>query len=245
MTQLPQSLPPARRTRRYLLLLSLGAVLGGWAAVSALGGAPVNAPTASKDPAHVHKLTMGEPAPLKAPAGREIATLAGGCFWAMQTEFESLKGVDKVVAGYAGGSVPNPSYEQVCSETTGHAETVQIVYNPAVISYADLLRIYFTDIDPTTLNRQGNDTGTSYRSMIFYHNAKQRETAEKIIQEITAKKIYHDPIVTEVTPYRSFYTAEAYHQDYYVHNPDEPYCANVVAHEVQRFRKMNRARLKS
>ncbi len=191
-----------------------------------------------------HKLVVAQPAPLSTPDGREVATLAGGCFWAMQTEFEQLRGVDKVVAGYAGGSVSRPSYEQVCTGATGHAETIQITYDPKVISYAELLRIFLTDIDPTTLNRQGNDTGTQYRSAIFYHNEAQRQAAEKAIAAITQEKLYRAPIVTEVVPYRNFYAAEGYHQDYFAHNPDQPYCAAVVAPEVRRFQQMNRTRLK-
>jgi peptide-methionine (S)-S-oxide reductase len=179
------------------------------------------------------------------PAGRQVATFAGGCFWAMQTEFKQLRGVDSVVAGYAGGNVPHPSYEVVCSGMTGHAETVQIIFDPKVITYTDLLRIFFTDIDPTTLNQQGNDSGTQYRSVIFYHDVAQRDAARKVIKEITAKKLYPDPIVTEVVPYKNFYAAEDYHQDYCTHNPGQPYCANVVASEVQRFVKMNRERLKT
>jgi len=163
----------------------------------------------------------------------------------MQTEFEQLRGVDTVVAGYAGGSVTRPSYEQVCTGATGHAETVQIIFDPKVISYTDLVRIFLTDIDPTTLNRQGNDGGTQYRSAIFYHSAAQRQTAEKVIASITKEKLYPDSIVTEVVPYRNFYAAEAYHQDYFAHNPNQPYCAAVVAPEVRRFQQMNRARLKS
>jgi peptide-methionine (S)-S-oxide reductase len=191
-----------------------------------------------------HKLVVGEPAPLKTPAGREIATLAGGCFWALQTEFKMLRGVDTVVAGYAGGTVARPSYEQVCTGMTGHAETVQVTFNPRVISYADLLRIYFTDIDPTTLNRQGNDEGAQYRSAIFYHSAAQRDAAEKAIQQITKERIYRDPIVTEVAPYTNFYAAEPYHQDYCTHNPNQGYCAAVVAAEVSRFQRINGGRLK-
>lgn len=241
-----------RRPHRPLLLFALSAALGASVALltapSLRGAAPGAASasvTAGKDAARVHKLIVGTPTPLKAPPGREVATLAGGCFWAMQTEFERLKGVDKVVAGYAGGTVANPSYEQVCSESTGHAETIQITFDPAVLSYTDLLRIYFTDIDPTTLNRQGPDSGDNYRSAVFYHSARQRDAAEQVIREITARRLYKDPIVTEVVPYKSFYRAEDYHQDYYVHNPDQPYCREVVSHELSRFRQMNAARLKT
>lgn len=178
------------------------------------------------------------------PVGRAYAVLAGGCFWAMQEEFQKLKGVDKVVAGYAGGSVPNPSYERVCTGVTGHAESVEITFDPKVISYTDLLRIYFTDIDPTTLNRQGPDDGTQYRSAIFYRDAAQRNTAIGVVKEITEEKIYGAPIVTQVKPFTKFYPAENYHQKYCEHNSDNSYCANVVTEEVDRFVKMNKARLK-
>jgi len=237
-----------KHMNRSLILASIGAAVGavGATLMPALFGAPApGASHAAGKAVSAHKLVVGTPAPIKAPAGREIATLAGGCFWAMQTKYESLKGVDRVVAGYAGGSLANPSYEQVVSETTGHAETVQIVFDPRVLSYTDLLRIYFTDIDPTTLDRQGPDTGNSYRSAVFYHSAQQREAAEKVIREVTDRKVYHDPIVTEVVPYKNFYSAEAYHQDYYPSHTSEPYCAFVVAREVKRFHEMNQARLKS
>ncbi len=175
--------------------------------------------------------------------GDRTATFAGGCFWAMQTAFQQLKGVKSVVAGYSGGSVAQPSYEQVCLGNTGHAESIEIVFDPKVISYTELLRIFLTDIDPTTLNRQGPDAGTQYRSAIFYHDAAQKEAAQKVIQEITAKKLYANPIVTEVTAYQKFYPAEKYHQDYCDKNPLQPYCVSVVGPEVRRFQKMNRDRL--
>jgi peptide-methionine (S)-S-oxide reductase len=187
--------------------------------------------------------TAGERAAV--PKGREIATLAGGCFWALQTEFEELKGVDRVVAGYAGGTTKRPSYEDVCKGRTGHAESIQIVFDPKVISYEELLHIFFTDIDPTTRNRQGNDFGLQYRSVVFCHNAKQQATAGRVIDQITASRLYALPIVTQVVPFSCFYAAEAYHQDYFAHNPNQPYCAQVVAAEVSRFRKMNRRLLKT
>ena len=143
----------------------------------------------------------------------ETATLGGGCFWCTEAVFDELNGVVKVESGYSGGDVANPTYEQVCTGRTGHAETVQVVFNPGVISYEDILRIFFTTHDPTTLNRQGNDLGTQYRSVIFYHDEAQKRTAERIIKEITEKKIWDDPIVTQVSPFQSFYRAEEYHQD--------------------------------
>ena len=174
----------------------------------------------------------------------ETATLAGGCFWCIEAVFDDLEGVEDVVSGYSGGHKDNPTYQEVCSETTGHAEVVQITFDPAILSYADLLRVFFTVHDPTQLNRQGNDIGTSYRSAIFYHTDEQRQTAEKVIREITAEGIYDDPIVTEVTPFDKFWPAENYHQEYFANNPNQPYCAAVVAPKVAKFRQKFVHRLK-
>ncbi len=175
----------------------------------------------------------------------ETATLAAGCFWCVEAVFDDLRGVEDVVSGYSGGHTKNPTYQQVCSETTGHAEVVQIRFDPAELSYADLLRVFFTVHDPTTLNRQGGDVGTSYRSAIFYHSAEQRQTAEQIIAEITAEGLYDDPLVTEVTAFDQFWPAEDYHQEYFSNNPDQPYCAAVVAPKVAKFRRKFVDRLKS
>lgn len=175
----------------------------------------------------------------------ETATLAAGCFWCVEAVFDDLRGVEDVVSGYSGGHTKNPKYQQVCSETTGHAEVVQIRFDPAELSYADLLRVFFTVHDPTTLNRQGGDVGTSYRSAIFYHSAEQRQTAEQIIAEITAEGLYDDPLVTEVTAFDQFWPAEDYHQEYFLNNPDQPYCAAVVAPKVAKFRRKFVDRLKS
>lgn len=175
----------------------------------------------------------------------ETATLAAGCFWCVEAVFDDLRGVEDVVSGYSGGHTKNPTYQQVCSETTGHAEVVQIRFDPAELSYADLLRVFFTVHDPTTLNRQGGDVGTSYRSAIFYHSAEQRQTAEQIIAEITAEGLYDDPLVTEVTAFDQFWPAEDYHQEYFLNNPDQPYCAAVVAPKVAKFRRKFVDRLKS
>ncbi len=174
----------------------------------------------------------------------DIATLAGGCFWCLQPIFEELKGVENVVVGYSGGTVANPTYEQVCTGKTGHAESVQITFNPEVISYADLLRVFFTVHDPTTLNRQGADVGTQYRSAIFYHNQQQKETAEKVIKELEDKGVWDNPIVTEVTKYKTFYKAEKYHQEYYEKNPNQAYCRIVIDPKVNKFRKKFSDRLK-
>ena len=175
----------------------------------------------------------------------ETATLAAGCFWCVEAVFDDLKGVKDVVSGYSGGHTRNPTYREVCSETTGHAEVVNIKFDPNEITFADVLRVFFTVHDPTTLNRQGNDIGTSYRSAIFYHSPEQKQTAEEIIKEITAEGIYDRPIVTEVTAATEFYSAEDYHQEYFANNADQPYCAAVVAPKVAKFRKKFVDRLKS
>ncbi len=174
----------------------------------------------------------------------ETATLAAGCFWCVEAVFDDLRGVEDVVSGYSGGRTENPTYQQVCSETTGHAEVVQIKFDPAELSYADLLRVFFTVHDPTTLNRQGGDVGTSYRSAIFYHDDDQRRTADEIIAEISAEEIYSAPIVTEVTAFDKFWPAEDYHQEYFSNNPNQPYCAAVVAPKVAKFRQKFVDRLK-
>ena len=174
----------------------------------------------------------------------QLATLAGGCFWCIEAVFDDLNGVLSVESGYSGGAAPNPTYKQVCTGTTGHAEVAQIAFDPNVISYRDLLRVFFTVHDPTTLNRQGNDVGTQYRSAIFYHDDEQKKIAEQVVQEITAEKIWSKPIVTEVTPFKEFYKAEDYHQEYFANNPNQPYCQMVVAPKVAKFRAHYRDQLK-
>ena len=174
----------------------------------------------------------------------ETATLAAGCFWCVEAVFDDLIGVEDVVSGYSGGHTENPTYQQVCSETTGHAEVVQITFDPVELSFADLLRVYFTVHDPTQLNRQGNDIGSSYRSAIFYHSDEQRQTADEVIAEITAEGIYSVAIVTEVTAFDKFWPAENYHQEYFANNPNQPYCAAVVAPKVAKFRQKFLSRLK-
>jgi peptide-methionine (S)-S-oxide reductase len=169
--------------------------------------------------------------------GKEIATLAGGCFWCLEAVFKDLRGVDSVVSGYSGGKVTNPTYNQVCSGTTGHAEVVQVTFDPQTVTFREILEVFFTIHDPTTLNRQGADAGTQYRSAIFYHSPEQRETAEQVIAELTAEQLWRDPVVTEVTPLTEFYAAEEYHQDYFERNPYQPYCTAVVAPKVAKFRK--------
>ncbi|HQT92676.1 MAG TPA: peptide-methionine (S)-S-oxide reductase MsrA [Candidatus Kryptobacter bacterium] len=175
---------------------------------------------------------------------KEIATLGGGCFWCTEAVFDDLKGVISVESGYSGGTVANPSYEQVCTGKTGHAEVVQVSFDTGVISYEDLLRIFFTVHDPTTLNRQGNDAGTQYRSVIFYHDENQKRAAEQIIKDISEEKIWDDPIVTEVSPFKGFYKAEDYHQEYFANNPSQGYCRIVIAPKVAKFRSHYRDRLK-
>ena len=180
------------------------------------------------------------------PVGKmeEVTTLGGGCFWCLQPIFEELRGVTKVEVGYAGGTVANPSYEHVCTETTGHAEVVQVTFDPSEVSYEDLLRVFFTVHDPTTLNRQGHDVGTQYRSAIFYHTPEQKAAAERVIVEITKEGLWDGPIVTEVAPAKAFYRAEEYHQDYFRKNPYAGYCRAVIAPKVSKFRKMYANRLR-
>jgi peptide-methionine (S)-S-oxide reductase len=167
----------------------------------------------------------------------DVATFGGGCFWCLDAAFRQLKGVERVESGYSGGARPNPSYEQVCSGATGHAEVVQITFDPGVISYRDLLGVFFTIHDPTTLNRQGADEGTQYRSVVFYHSPEQQKAVMDTIAELEADKVWERPIVTEVAPLAAFYPAEGYHQDYFAKNPSQPYCMAVVAPKVSKVRK--------
>jgi peptide-methionine (S)-S-oxide reductase len=178
-----------------------------------------------------------------APNPFEVATLAGGCFWCLEAVYTQLTGVIKSVSGYAGGAIPNPSYRQVCSGTTGHAEVVQVTFDPQQISYKELLEVFFTIHDPTTLNRQGNDIGTQYRSAIFYHNPEQKAVAEQVIKEIATARIWDRPIVTEILPFTAFYPAEEYHQDYFNRNPGQPYCQVIIAPKVAKFRQKYASRL--
>lgn len=172
-----------------------------------------------------------------AAPGMQQVTLAGGCFWCLEAVYVELRGVTKVVSGYTGGSVRNPNYRQVCSGNTGHAEVVQITFDPNVVSLRDLLEVFFTIHDPTTPNRQGADVGTQYRSAIFYHDEEQQRVALEVIADVTAKKLWPNPVVTQVAPLDVFYAAEDYHQDYFANNPAQPYCQVVVAPKVAKFRK--------
>jgi peptide-methionine (S)-S-oxide reductase len=176
--------------------------------------------------------------------GKEVTTLGGGCFWCTEAVYKELRGVDKVVSGYSGGQVANPSYKAVTTGTTGHAEVIQVTFDPAQISYKELLEVFFTIHDPTTLNRQGADIGTQYRSAIFYHSPEQKAVAEEVMKQINAAKIWDAPIVTEITKFNKFYPAEDYHQNYFELNPDQGYCRVVIAPKVNKFRKQFMSKLK-
>ena len=178
------------------------------------------------------------------PPGREVITLGGGCFWCIEAVFNELKGVDKVESGYSGGSAANPTYRQVCSGTTGHAEVVEVTFDPKVISLKDILGVFLTVHDPTTLNRQGPDVGTQYRSAIFYRTEAQKTLSEQVIKEAQVAKLFKDPIVTEITPFKAFYKAEDYHQEYFKLNGQAPYCRFVIAPKMAKFREHYRDKLK-
>jgi peptide-methionine (S)-S-oxide reductase len=173
----------------------------------------------------------------------EIATLGGGCFWCLEAVYQELNGVQHIESGYTGGSVINPTYEQVCGGATGHAEVVQVTFDPAIVSYREILEIFFTIHDPTTLNRQGNDVGTQYRSVIYFHSPSQQDTAKQVMAEMA--NVWDAPIVTELSPAQTYYKAEAYHQNYYRQNPHQGYCAFVVAPKVAKFRKIFTSKMKA
>lgn len=177
--------------------------------------------------------------------GVATATFGSGCFWCTEAVFQNLNGVKSVVSGYAGGHVENPTYEQVCSGDTGHAEVIQIQYDPKIVSYPELLEVFFRTHDPTTLNRQGNDVGTQYRSVIFYHNDEQREIAERVLRELDASGAFNAPIVTEISPISNYSSAETYHQNYFNENPRQSYCAFVIAPKVEKFKKVFKEKLKA
>ncbi len=178
-------------------------------------------------------------------AAREVATLGGGCFWCLEAVYEELRGVEKVESGYSGGSMPDPTYREVCSGTTGHAEVVQVTFDPSMVSFREILGVFFTIHDPTTLNRQGADVGTQYRSVIFYHDEEQRRVAEEVISELEAEGLWKDPIVTEVVPLDAYYRAEDYHQGYFRNNGFQPYCQVIIAPKVAKFRKQYLEQLKA
>jgi peptide-methionine (S)-S-oxide reductase len=183
---------------------------------------------------------MSSPSPAESV---EVATLGGGCFWCLEAVYRDVRGVQKVVSGYAGGQVPNPSYDQVCSGRTGHAEVVQITFDPTLVTFRELLDVFFTIHDPTTPNRQGADVGTQYRSIVLYHSPEQQRVAQAAIAEVGAAGIWNAPIVTQVEPLQAFYPAEDYHQEYFLRNPNQPYCQVVIAPKVAKFRQKYLARL--
>jgi len=187
---------------------------------------------------------MGKDQSERDPKRMEVATLGGGCFWCIEAVFGEVEGVVSVLPEYSGGQVANPTYEEVSTGTTGHAEVVQVTFDPEIISYRELLEIFFAMHDPTTLNRQGNDVGTQYRSVIFYHNGEQKATAEKLIEELNKAKIYNAPIVTKVEPFKAFYKAEEYHRDYFKRHPEQPYCKLVISPKIAKLRKKYRNKLK-
>jgi peptide-methionine (S)-S-oxide reductase len=178
-----------------------------------------------------------ENAKIKHSHDREVATLAGGCFWCLEAIFKEVRGIEKIVSGYSGGTIVNPSYAAVCSGATGHAESVQLTYDPKKISFKEILDIFFTVHDPTTLNRQGADVGTQYRSAIFYHSPEQKSEAEEAILQLNASRDRRVPVVTQVAPFKDFYPAEDYHQEYFARNPEQPYCSVVIAPKLDKFRK--------
>ncbi len=183
--------------------------------------------------------------PVSPPPGKQVATLGGGCFWCTEAVFDDLEGVEQVESGYSGGTVPNPSYRQVCTGTTGHAEVIQITFDPKVISYREILQVFFDVHDPTTLNRQGADVGTQYRSVIFYHDEEQKRIAQQTIKDLEAAKVWSAPIVTEVVPFKAFYKAEDYHQEYFRLHGYEPYCRLVIAPKMKKFKDHYREKLKA
>ena len=180
---------------------------------------------------------MTQPQSNTPPPGKEIATLAGGCFWCLEAVYDQVKGVGSVESGYMGGKTANPTYRDVCDGDTGHAEVARLTFDPKLVSYRDLLDVFFVIHDPTTLNRQGNDVGTQYRSAIFYHSPEQKQAAEEAIRRLADEGVYENRIVTEVTPASAFYVAEDYHQEYFANNPNQPYCMAVVAPKVAKFRR--------
>lgn len=174
----------------------------------------------------------------------ETATLGGGCFWCTEAVYKELKGIVDIKPGYSGGEIKNPSYKEVCTGKTGHAEVIQITFDPQVVSFSEILEVFFMTHDPTTLNRQGNDVGTQYRSAIFCHSEKQKQIAEQVIELFEQEKVYDDPIVTEVTAFTNFYVAEDYHFNYFERNKNQPYCQYVVAPKVEKFRKIFKDKIK-
>ncbi len=210
--------------------------------ITLIGGACHSAQdTIKKEKAMQTSQSIAVPDTLQ-PGATEVATLGGGCFWCMEAVYQELKGVLKVESGYSGGRIANPSYREVCSGATGHAEVTQITFDPSVVSYQEILEVFFTVHDPTTLNRQGNDVGTQYRSVIFYHSPQQKTVAEAAKK--AAAELWDGPIVTEIEPFDAFYKAEEYHQNYYKDNPNQPYCVYVVGPKVKKFKEKFHEKLK-
>lgn len=210
-----------------------------WKALAILAIALMTA--CATPPAAVSEQAQGKKEAVKTE-NLEVATLGAGCFWCVEAIYQELEGVTSVVSGYSGGSVENPTYKEVCEGTTGHAEVIQVSFDPEVTSFAEVLEVFFKTHDPTTLNRQGNDVGTQYRSAIFYHSDEQRRVAQEM--KAKAAQWWEDPIVTEVTAFEKFYPAEDYHQDYYSENPYQPYCSVVISPKLSKFRKEFREKLK-
>jgi methionine-S-sulfoxide reductase len=228
-----------RAIMRSIIVPTIGgaAVLGGALLVVAFAGSSdVTNRTDSTTPAAA-KPTPSNATDVTDDAKLQTATFASGCFWCTEAVYDRLKGVQSVVSGYTGGAIPDPTYEQVCSGTTGHAEAIQVTFDPAQISFADLLRVFWQTHDPTTLNRQGHDVGTQYRSAVFYHDDEQRKVAEQYKQQLDSSKTFGSPIVTEITAFDTFYSAEKYHQEYFERNPNQSYCAMVIRPKVEKFQK--------
>jgi peptide-methionine (S)-S-oxide reductase len=219
---------PVKTKISWLLLLTLGVV-----GAALFGGILMQAESPTV-------MESSEP-----PAGLARATFGGGCFWCTEAVFQKLKGVHSVVSGYTGGSSKNPTYKQICTGTTGHAEAIQITFDPAVVSFEDLLEIFWKTHDPTTRNRQGNDVGTQYRSVIFYHSADQKHLAEEYKQKLDAAGVFAGPIVTEIVPATDFYRAEAYHQNYYAENSTQPYCQVIIGPKLEKLKKVFQSKLKA
>lgn len=224
-------------------ILILGATVLAAAAVASCGEKAAPATSKEEPPAMAPKSDPKPSAPT--PAKVEVATLGAGCFWCVEAVYQELKGVISVESGYAGGTVENPTYKQVCTGTTGHAEVARITFDPSVIGFKEVLEVFWKTHDPTTLNRQGADIGTQYRSVVFYHTPEQREVAERLIAELNAAKVWDAPIVTQVVPFEKFYRAEDYHQGYFRNNPRQGYCMAVVGPKVAKFRKQFTAKLKA
>lgn len=193
---------------------------------------------------HNLNIETKSPMDLKQDTTTQFATFGAGCFWCVEAMFESLQGVHEAVSGYSGGQLKNPSYNEICTGKTGHAEVIRITFDPAIIGYGDLLKVFFMAHDPTTLNRQGADVGTQYRSVIFYHNDKQERLALMVKEELERSGAYNNPIVTEISPVPTFYPAEEYHQEYFANNPNQPYCSMVVGPKLEKFRKVFKDKLK-